>query len=279
MLNLQTIYKPTTLAEALRLAREPDTALMAGGVALISEKRRDVRAAIDLSALALAFIETRANDLVIGATTTLAEIVDSDLARGVADGVLVQAAQQSHASVLRNQASAAGTIIAEPGEIFAVALLALDARLTLAALKDSRVENSDLSLADFFAQRAMRLPHSIVTAITIPASARSRRAQIETVARTPRDRAIVAVGAALEMERGVVRAAALALGGVAETAWRAQDAEREILNQALTEEIIQRAALAAANGLNPRGDFRGSAEYRIEMARVLTARALRGLRA
>lgn len=279
MLNLQTIHKPTTLAEALQLLHEPDTALMAGGAALISEKRRDVRAVIDLSALELSFIETRGDDLVIGATTTLATVADSELARGMADGVIAQAAQQTHANILRNQASVGGTMIAEPDGIFSVALCALDAHLTLATLKDSRVETMNVSLADFFAQRATRLPNRIITEIMIPASARARRARIETVARTPRDQAIVSVCAALEMERGVVRAAALALGGAAETAWRAQDAEREILNQALTEEIIRRAALATANGLNPRGDFRGSAEYRIEMARVLTVRALRGLRA
>ncbi len=275
MLNLQTIHKPKTLSEALQLAREQDTVLMAGGTALISEKRRDVRAVIDLSALELSFIETRGEDVVIGATTTLAIIVDSDMLRGVADGIVAQAAQQTHANILRNQASAIGTILSESDGIFSVALSALDARLSIASLNDSRVEKVDVSLADFFAQRAMRLQNSIVTEIIIPASARSRRARIETVARTPRDKAIVSICAALEMERGIVRAGALALGGVAETAWRARDAEREILNQGLTDDVIQRAAMAATSALLPRGDFRGSAEYRIEMVRVLTARALR----
>lgn len=278
MLNLQTIHKPKTLVEALRLAREPDTALMAGGTSLIAEKRRDARAVIDLSALELSFIETRGNDVVIGATTTLTSIVDSELPRGMADGIVSQAAQQTHANILRNQASAVGTILSEPDGIFSVALSALDARLTIATLKDSCVETTDISLVDFFARRVMRLQNSIVTEITLPASSRSRRARIETVARTPRDKAIVSVCAALEIERGIARAGALALGGVAETAWRARDAEREILNHGLPGEVIQRAAMAATSGLNPRGDFRGSAAYRIEMARVLTARALHGIR-
>ena len=163
--------------------------------------------------------------------------------------------------------------------MFSVALSALDARLTIATLKDSRVENSDVSLADFFAQRAMRLQNSIVTEITIPAMSRTRRARIESVARTPRDKAIVSVCAALEMERGVVRAGAIVLGGAAESAWRARDAEREILNQGLTDDVIQRAAMAATSALMPRGDFRGSSEYRLEMTRVLIARALKNLRA
>jgi CO/xanthine dehydrogenase FAD-binding subunit len=292
MLNLETIHKPNTLEQALRLTFQPNTALLAGGTALLAQKRLEVRAAIDLSALDLSFIETRSNDIVIGATTTLATIVDSASLRETADGIVAQAAQQTHANILRNQASAVGTILSEPDGIFSVALSALDARLTIATLKDSRVENNDVSLADLcdamhrHAQRATRLPHSIITEITIPASSRARRAKIETVARTPRDKAIVSVCAALELENGIVRAGAVALGGVAEIAWRARDAERELLHQGLTDEVIDRAAMAATSALNPARDpsltlrtsFRGSAEYRTEMARVLTARALRSLR-
>ena len=58
----------------------------------------------------------------------------------------------------------------------------------------------------------------------------------------------------------------------------ARDAERELLSKGLTDDVIDRAAMAATSALNPHGDFRGSAEYRTEMARVLTARALRTLR-
>jgi CO/xanthine dehydrogenase FAD-binding subunit len=41
--------------------------------------------------------------------------------------------------------------------------------------------------------------------------------------------------------------------------------------------VIEDAARAAAQGLSPRSDFRGSVEYRKEMAVVLTRRAVKEL--
>lgn len=277
MLNLQTIHKPTTILDALRFLAEPDTVAMAGGTNLIAEKRRDVQAVVDLSALELSLIEMRGGDIIVGATTTLAQVVESTLLRDAANGIVSQGAQRAHANILRNQATVAGTLIAEPDGIFAVALSALDARVTRAFLENGVVAEQEIPLADFFALRDALLPNALVTHIVLPAESLKRRAALETVARTPSDKPIVSACAALELENGIVRAGALALGGVAETAWRARAAEREILHQGLTDDVIDRAAMAATSALNPRGDFRGSGEYRLEMARVLTARALREL--
>lgn len=276
MLNLETIHKPKTLDEALARLQERDTVVMAGGTTLLSEKRRDVRAVIDLSALGLDYLETRAGDVVMGAMSTLARVTDSAVLREQADGTLSHAAHGAHASILRNQVTVGGTVISEPDGIFSVALSALDARVVLATLIDGHAESTDLTLADFFSQRTS-LRGRILTALVIPAASLQRRSVLETVGRTPRDKAIVSVCAALEIERGVVRAGAIALGGVARTAWRARDAEREVLNRGLTNDVMDRAAMAATSALNPAGDFRGSSAYRIEMARVLTARALRAL--
>ncbi|MBI4672918.1 MAG: FAD binding domain-containing protein [Chloroflexi bacterium] len=286
MLNLQTIHKPTTIVDALMLLTQSGVVALGGGTNLIAEKRRDVRAVVDLSALQLTFIETRGDGIAIGATTTLAQVVESVALCDAASGVVTQGARQTHANILRNQATVAGTLIAEPDGIFAVVLSALDARVTRAFLENDAVAQQEIALADFFAQREMFLHNALVTHITLPAESLKRHAAIETVARTPSDKAIVSVCAALEMENGIVRAGAVALGGVADTAWRARDAEREILHQGLTDDVLDRAAMAATSALHPSNDpsvslrasFRGSAEYRTIMARVLTARALRGIR-
>ncbi len=278
MLNLQTIHKPTTLFDALKLLAQPNAALLAGGTNLIAEKRRDVETVIDVSALNLSFIETRNGDIAIGATTTLAAVVESDALRNIANGAVAHSAERMHASILRNQATVAGTLIAEPDGIFAVVLSALDARITRAFLENDAVAEQEIAIADFFKQRDMFLQNALVTKITLPASSLKRHVAVETVARTPADKPIVAVCAALEMESGIVRAGAIALGGVDASAWRARDAERKVLSNGLTDDVIDRAAMAAASALKPHGDFRGSAEYRAEMARVLTARALRTLR-
>jgi CO/xanthine dehydrogenase FAD-binding subunit len=274
MLNLETIYKPTSLAQALALVQQPGTVVLGGGTDILARGSREIHAVVDLGGLGLTGVEAGAGEIVIGARTTLAGLVESTVLRDAAGGVIPQAAHATHASILRNQATIAGTLIACPDSILAVALLALDASLRHAVLENGQVTVHDLLLRD-----VLKRPGdiSIVTAVVIPMSSASRRARLETVARTPRDRPIVAVCAALGLAGGIVQACSIALGGVATTAWRAPDAERTLLYQGLTDEVIARAAMAALSGLEPPSDFRGSTAYRSEMARVLTARTLRAL--
>jgi CO/xanthine dehydrogenase FAD-binding subunit len=232
---------------------------------------------VDIRELGLGGVHEENGALVIGATATLADVAGSALLREAANGVVAQAAHRTHASIQRNQATAAGTLIAEPDGIFSVSLAALDGRITGARLTAEGVMQEQIGLSDYFEDPAGFMNGSIILELVVPDSSRARRAALETVARTPRDRPIVSVCVAVTMDGQFVREAGVALGGVARTAWRAHDMERELLNQQLADNVIERAARAAANGLEPPSDFRGSAGFRAEMARVLAARALRAI--
>ncbi len=274
MLNLREIHKPTTLDDALKLLRQPNTVALAGGTQLIAEKRKDVRAVVDLSALGLAYIRDHDGAIAIGATTTLADVIESPILRAVADGVLAQAAQRTAASILRNQATVAGTLIGEPNGIFAVALAALDARV----VTSPPLPPLTIGDREFGAALNVRLGQgALITEIVIPNATIGKRASLQTVARTPRDQPIVSVCASARVEGNVARGMCIALGGVAARAVRARAAERELEGVRLGETEIGNAARLVAQGLSPRGDYRGSAAYRREMAVVLTRRALREL--
>lgn len=270
MLSLQTIHKPTTLADALKLLQQPNTVALAGGTQLIAEKRRDVNAVVDLSALGLAYIKEANGAIAIGATTTLAMLEESPILRALANGVVAQAAHRCASSILRNQATIAGTLISEPNSVLAVALLALDARVTVVQ-KESRL----VTLADFLLNREHLLMHALVTELSVPMN--NPRASLQTVARTPSDKPIVSVVTSARIENGIAQDVRIALGGVAETAVRAVEAESKLEGKVLSDSLIESAAHAVAQGLAPRGDFRGSAEYRKEMAHLLSRRALKEL--
>ena len=278
MLNLREIHKPSTLADALKLLQQPDTVALAGGTELIAGQRRNMRAVVDLSALGLAYIREASGAIAIGATTTLAELAESPILRAAANGVIAQAAHRSAASVLRNQETVAGTLIVEPDSILAVALLALDAQTTVVR-KDTRT----VALADFLSMREHLLMMALLTEIIVPMN--NPRASLQTVPRTSSDKPIVSVCAAARIERNSARNVRVTLGGVAETAVRAVDAEKALEGKSLSDSAIENAAQLAAIGLSPRGDpsttlrtsFRGSVEYRKEMAVVLTRRAVKEL--
>jgi carbon-monoxide dehydrogenase medium subunit len=66
----------------------------------------------------------------------------------------------------------------------------------------------------------------------------------------------------------------VALGGVASTPVRANATELLLERKSMSDERVEAAVEMAADGLTPEEDFRGSAEYRRAVARVLTRRAL-----
>jgi len=86
---------------------------------------------------------------------------------------------------------------------------------------------------------------------------------------------IVSVAALLRVDKqGVVRKIAIALGAVAPTAVRCPQSEALLLGQALSGELIERAAARAVAESAPIDDVRGSADYRKHGIRILVRRAL-----
>jgi carbon-monoxide dehydrogenase medium subunit len=94
------------------------------------------------------------------------------------------------------------------------------------------------------------------------------------VARTPRDKPIVAVAVRVthtSQPHGDVR---IALAGVADRPVRAYDAEQRLKGGPFEQHLVDEALAVALKNVNVPSDFRGSREYRRAMAAVLTGRAL-----
>jgi carbon-monoxide dehydrogenase medium subunit len=87
--------------------------------------------------------------------------------------------------------------------------------------------------------------------------------------------ATVGVAVTLTLAEGVCRQVRIVLGAVAPTPIRARAAEAALEGNALDDQRIETAAQAAASEARPISDVRSSAEYRRDMVRTLTARAVR----
>ena len=70
----------------------------------------------------------------------------------------------------------------------------------------------------------------------------------------------------------------VALGAAATTPVRARRVESALRGQTLTPALIEDAAALVREAVDPLEDLRGTAEYKREMARVWTKRALLELR-
>ena len=156
-----------------------------------------------------------------------------------------------------------------------VALAALDAVVVAANLKGERL----IPIAQFH-----RLPGStphidtilqpgeMITAVDLPASPFALHAHYLKV----RDRAsyafaLVSVAAALEIDNGVVRAARIALGGVAHKPWRVTAAEAVLAGHPLSDTRCQQAAELLTAGAHAYKDN----HFKIKLAERAVVRALR----
>jgi xanthine dehydrogenase YagS FAD-binding subunit len=155
-----------------------------------------------------------------------------------------------------------------------VALVALDAVVQTHGPKGERtIPVADLYLLPYdHPERETVLEHGeLVVAVDLPASPFAARSRYLKV----RDRAsyafaTVSVAAALDIQDGIIRAARIALGGVAPKPWRAYEAEKILVGQPPQEAVYRAAAVEATRGAQPQ---RYNA-FKVELTQRTIVRAL-----
>jgi len=240
MAILQEYYRPATVAEAVSLLAESGGRLapLAGGAELVGQLETRatpaIQGVVDLRDLGLDGIDADGDALRLGATATLTDVMEHEVAGAMAGGILSRAARGEGPVNLRNAATVGGVVAgAAPDSEFYAALLALSATVTIRG----RAGESTALLAD------LGEIDGLVTAVSIPLM--DGRSGLARIAITPSDRPIVA---------------AVAITG--------DGFERVALCGVADRPVLYGAAL------DPAGDFKASGEYRRAMAEVVTRRAL-----
>jgi carbon-monoxide dehydrogenase medium subunit len=268
-------HAPQTLGEAVDLlGRWRDEAkLLSGGQSLLPMlKLRLAQPAhlVDIGRIpGLEYVEEKDGVLAIGGRTREAMLERSELVRSRYP-LLSDTAAVIADPVVRNLATEGGHLAhGDPA-----AMIALGARVVATGPRGQR----EIAVEDLFTGlfATALAPDEILTEIRVPKPPPRSGGAYEKLERKVGDFATAAAAVQLTLSaKGEVERAGVGLTNAGPTPVKAREAERFLAGRRLDDEAVAEAARLAAKAANPTADRRGSVEYKREMARVLTARALR----
>lgn len=276
--------RASTLDHALRLLNEagPDGKILAGGCSLIPLlKLRLARPSllIDLAGLhELRYVRESDGSLQIGAMAREVDLERSALLKHRYP-ILVETSSVIADPIVRNMGTVGGNLAhGDPANDHAATMVALGAEFVLNGAGGRHVVPAE----DFFVGLfETRLSHGeILTEIRVPRpqddeGGRRRGSAYVKIERQVGDLATAGAGVSLSIENGVIRDVRIGLTNVAATVVRARTAEAALVRLAPADDALRAAAELAVEGLDPWPDLRGSREYKVEAAKVVTYRALR----
>ena len=256
-------HRPQTLDEALTLLAQPNRTPLGGGT-LLSQVRSDSVEAVDLQSIGLNTLSRSGNNLQIGATVTLQQLLSSD---GCPEALKTALKLEAPLN-LRNAATVAGTLVTcDARSTLVVVLLALDSKLTMTRLIDSKLESRVVSLGEFLPLRERQ--GALITSIALPLNS---KLAFDYVSRTPVDKPIVCA-ALVQWNSGRTR---LVVGGYGKSPVLAMDGTES--DGTSTPDFVFRAVeTAARNAFHEATDEWATAEYRMDVAATLARRCLASL--
>lgn len=267
---------PGSLREALDLLAGGDAKALAGGMSLIPLMKLRLTAPeqlVDLARIAeLNYIREEAGTLRIGATTTHYQVESSPLVRSKCP-LLAEAAASIGDIQVRNQGTIGGSVAhADPAADYPASLLALEGRVKLVTAKSER----EVSLADFFVDTFTTAlePGEIIREVIVPVDDQSTGTSYQKVIQPASGFAIVGVAARVRKTNGKIGLARIGVTGLSGKPYRAANVEKALEGTAATPADIQNAALLVADGVDANADLHASANYRRQLGRVYTVRAL-----
>ena len=274
-------HAPSSVAEAASLLAEhgEEAKLLAGGhslIPLMKLRLAEPSVLIDLGKIGdMAYIrEADGGGLAIGAMTTYASLVSSELVQQRAPALAGAASQVADAQV-RNMGTIGGSLAhADPaGDLPAVAI-ALRAEMVTRSTGGHRSIGADDFFVDLFTTALEA--GEILNEIRIPALPPNSGSAYAKFGNKASHYAIVGVAAVVSRNAdGSCAGASIGITGAGANAVRAADAEAALAGSALDDAAVKAAAAVAGNGIEFNEDVHASAEYRAHLTAVFAERAIR----
>ncbi|HLG16727.1 MAG TPA: xanthine dehydrogenase family protein subunit M [Blastocatellia bacterium] len=270
---------PRTLDEAIALLQKhgPDAKILSGGQSLIPMMKLRLASPphiVDINRISgLDYIAEADGTLRIGALVRESDLEKSELVRSRYP-ILIDTTAVIADPLVRNQATVCGNLAhGDPANDHPATMIALGASVIAVGPRGQR----EIAIDDFFPAlfTTALQADEIVTEIRIPAPPRSSGGAYLKIERKVGDYA--AAGVAVQMtlnNSGACQKAGIGLTNVGPTPLRAKQAEAFLAGKPLDETTIKRASEIAASESHPVEDIRGPVDYKRDLVRVLSARAI-----
>ena len=273
-------HSPQTLDEALAfLHSHPDDAkVLSGGQSLLPLLKLRLGSAghlVDIGRIpGLEYIKEEGGVLKIGGRTRESSLEHSELIQ-TKYPLLAQTAAVIADPLVRNMATVGGNLAhGDPANDHPATMLALRAEVVATGPKGTRTIPIDQFFLGLFSTALAA--DEILTEIRIPVPPERSGGSYVKLERKVGDFATAASAVQLTLGAGgEVTSVGIGLTNAGPTPLRAADAEKYLTGKQPTAEVIAETAQRASAIARPSADRRGAVEYKRQMARVLTGRALK----
>jgi carbon-monoxide dehydrogenase medium subunit len=271
-------HAPHGIDEALALLAEhgDEGKLLAGGQSLVPAMNfRLARPAalIDINRIAALDFLTHENGwLRIGALTRHVAF-EQPRAAGPLGALLPDVARCVAHLPIRVRGTFAGSLAhADPAAEWSLVAATLGAEIVARSAAGERILAADNFFRTAFTT-ALR-PDELITEVRLPLQSDAWRCGFMEFSRRKGDFALAMALAALRLEGERIADARIGVGGAEHRPRRIEAAEQILVGAPVGPRIFGEAAASAAAALEPVEDIHASAEYRRDLARVMTRRAL-----
>jgi len=222
----------------------------------------------------LEYVREEGGMLRIGACTRESVLEGSEVVR-TRYPILFETTKVIADPVVRNRATVGGNLAhGDPANDHPATMLALSAQVVAVGPNGERVIAIDKFFLGLFSTALA--PDEILTEIRVPSPPPRSGGAYEKLERKVGDYATAAAAVQVTLSpSGAVERVGIALTNAGPIPVRAGAAETYLRGKKVDDAAIAQAARLAGGASSPRADRRGTVEYKREMARVMSARALK----
>jgi carbon-monoxide dehydrogenase medium subunit len=271
-------YRPKTMEEALRLLDQhgEDAKIIAGGQSLVPMMNLRLArpaALVDINGLKeLDYHRQKGDYIAIGALTRHATLRDSALIRETCPLMSAAYHYVAHGTV-RNRGTLCGNLChADPASEMPAVMLAVGASMVLRSTSGERVIPAAEFFQGLYATAAQ--PNEMLAEVRIPLQSQRWGHSFHEVSIRQGDFAMTLVASLLNIQDGRITGASVAYAGVSDRALRLEKLEKRLIGQAPSDALFAEIGADAANSIEVNQDVHASREYRQDLVRTLTHRAL-----